>query len=1115
MSDTNGHTNGEATTVLTELKEVRQRLQLARAKRALHHEERREKRIRESFLLADMATGYSDLLDRMRTTDGRLLLSPSTVNHRLYGRNWPHWSTWQEHALMRAQARFLYDTSDIAQGALNGLCCYVMGKGIKYRPTARKGKTPPPELLQSVQNFIDAHVKRNNLNRQQRECFIRSRRDGEFFSRLYFYDDGTTDVRIIEPEQVMDKPGARLEEWSFGVQNPVTWEHDRVKSSDVQTRTALWVCYGGNNSDGEIVPAEEMIFYTSENTDLTIKRGMSDISYECYEAIKGCGRSIGNMVEAAAVQSAITEIRQHEGPTTADVAQQQITANEDDYDTLDMWTGDSVPNQKRFPGTRLDIPKGFTYVPPPFSEGGPTWIQITQAGLRRVATRWNAPEWLPSADASDHNYSNALVVESPFHRRCEQWQGDLHDSFERMVLPAVKWAADHGLIVVAGVRWTWKMIDNELEIVTEFAALLTRNPLEQSQQRQIEVQNSVMSPQQWCQQEGRDYEQTQAEIEEHRERTGEAGGMPPMPGMDQGGGGPPQPGAGQGGGNALAGLLGEAIREACTPNAQGGGAHDEHGRPCSAGSKDTPGNSWADRAKALPAAVLGKVREKVKAKYQQLEHRYGRKLAISIMAAGIAGVPVPIPGASLLTAAPVIAAAEAVRYFRGKPREEAPPEELSAEEVERLGKEWLEALVKEWASEEGLQEGCVPNQSGQGHHDSQTGHPCSTGSDGKSADLAKHGLSPMMASKATSVAKKHGVDPEEVARDAVALAKKAKRPVSWDDLEKAANALKTSSPSKPASAAKPADKPPEPITRKSGGADEMSGHPLANMANDQKIQTLAAQTRHDSNANPRGYTGEFPKGIDGEKFSQKVASIVADVQAKNSLERPTIRKVYDLAKADLPGMSLDEFQQGLAAMHKQRAIRLDPFTQALATHPDLNAIMPLDRENKYYVDLPIKGTSESCTPNKSGQGHHDTQTGHPCSTGGTAKQPHEMDRGELEKHVAGLRDQLKQAEELLKKAAPAPAPAPTAGNEAPHVAVQKAFAKLEKDHHGMVPLAALKAATGLPLKQLHDAINYWRREGVLSGVGAEGKRAGLTAADREAAIPDPSGQLITHVMKRE
>lgn len=77
-------------------------------------------------------------------------------------------------------------------------------------------------------------------------------------------------------------------------------------------------------------------------------------------------------------------------------------------------------------------------------------------------------------------------------------------------------------------------------------------------------------------------------------------------------------------------------------------------------------SKWSNLFKRMPGHVVARAKEKVVGKYRKLEARYGRKYALVIVGAGIAGLPIPVPGSSFITAAPVIIAAELHRRLSAK-----------------------------------------------------------------------------------------------------------------------------------------------------------------------------------------------------------------------------------------------------------------------------------------------------------------------------------------------------------------------------------------------------------------------------------------------------------------
>lgn len=129
--------------------------------------------------------------------------------------------------------------------------------------------------------------------------------------------------------------------------------------------------------------------------------------------------------------------------------------------------------------------------------------------------------------------------------------------------------------------------------------------------------------------------------------------------------------------------------------------------PCPTGKEENDKDkqavsTWAGFAANIPAAIAKKAKDKVVEKYQKLSGRYGSKMAVAIIVAGIAGLPLPVPGSSLLTAAPVIAAAEIMRALRKSVKaaeDDDEFEDLTDEEIAKLGKEWMQELLDEWLDE--------------------------------------------------------------------------------------------------------------------------------------------------------------------------------------------------------------------------------------------------------------------------------------------------------------------------------------------------------------------------------------------------------------------------------
>lgn len=84
-------------------------------------------------------------------------------------------------------------------------------------------------------------------------------------------------------------------------------------------------------------------------------------------------------------------------------------------------------------------------------------------------------------------------------------------------------------------------------------------------------------------------------------------------------------------------------------------------------SLQTAADGWAGRilkaAIRIPGSLMASVRARANAAYDRLSARYGKGFARAAVAAGLVGLAIPLPGASVLSAAPVVAIAELHRQL--------------------------------------------------------------------------------------------------------------------------------------------------------------------------------------------------------------------------------------------------------------------------------------------------------------------------------------------------------------------------------------------------------------------------------------------------------------------
>lgn len=95
-----------------------------------------------------------------------------------------------------------------------------------------------------------------------------------------------------------------------------------------------------------------------------------------------------------------------------------------------------------------------------------------------------------------------------------------------------------------------------------------------------------------------------------------------------------------------------------------------------------------------------------------------------------------------------------------------------------------------------------------------------------------------------------------------------------------------------------------------------------------------------------------PAASADERWLEAVPRMAAEQRQKNPFQRLTLPQIFERLKEERPDLSLGQFHDGLRRLHQQNRIRLGPYTQALATLDDPRNALYLDREVKYYVELP-------------------------------------------------------------------------------------------------------------------------------------------------------------------
>lgn len=392
---------------------------------------------------------------------------------------------------IREQCRALAVGNEFAINGHENRISYLVGAGHTYRATPRKGSQPSDDLCHRVQTVLDTFIYENHWQRRQQEIVRRADRDGEVFLRFFVDREGLTRVRFVEPSQVFTPPHLAGEaSSSFGV---------LTEPDDVETPLAYYI-------DGAAVDAEQ-IQHRKANVDGNVKRGLP-LFYPVRNNLQRAEKLLRNMSVVAEIQSAIALIRKHRGGTRSGV--QQFVAAQADATVTSSATGQTTSFRRFAPGTILDSHGGIEYDYPAASLDAASYVTVLQAELRAIASRLVMPEFMLTSDASNANYASTMVAESPAIRMFARLQAELINDDLQVMWRVLDNAVAAGALAAEAL--------DQIEIQASGPSLEVRDALKEAQTLRIEYAAGILSPQTWSQRRGLDYDQEQANWQQHTAR---------------------------------------------------------------------------------------------------------------------------------------------------------------------------------------------------------------------------------------------------------------------------------------------------------------------------------------------------------------------------------------------------------------------------------------------------------------------------------------------------------------------------------------------------------------------------------------------------------------------
>lgn len=510
--------------------------------------------------------------DIQRETGWQGMAGTAMASDRSRGAFAPFFRSEMELAAARSIARIVAYRNETGVSIIENLSNYTLGdEGITLTYQPRDKALKDDERIKRAQQVLDLFVEKNKVTmRRQKEALQEAHVAGECLIILREHHDGVPRVKVrsvdhlcepSSPDTVLQYHGYEegLEDgldWSFGVATP-PFEYD-----DVRGYFCAW--YGAMDA-WEFLPPTRCT-HVKLNVPSDVKRGLSDY-YAAYANIERASRGFGASAEGATLQSSIAYIEKFKQGTPK-------TAMEDGLPTPNTILSSRPGRQGLIPvkveqvgsGRILRTDRDVMYGPLGAPQGAKL-IEVFQAVLRRVGTRWSMPEWMISGDASNNNMASSVTAGSAFDVASQARQRTWGDIWVEVAENAMR---------MMGVDVD--ELNKLARLDSKGSQIAAREELQDEQIREIRHNSKVLSKKTWAEEVGLDYDEQRANIESEP--------VEAPPGMGGPGGGPPgMPPGGPGG----------------DPNASGGPGGGQAGRPFPRVSSGT------ERAEGLAFSVAERV----------------------------------------------------------------------------------------------------------------------------------------------------------------------------------------------------------------------------------------------------------------------------------------------------------------------------------------------------------------------------------------------------------------------------------------------------------------------------------------------------------------------------
>lgn len=329
----------------------------------------------------------------------------------------------------------------IIRAMIEHLVSYCVAKGHKYVPQRKTGRSVTQSTLTRIEGAMEDVMEEVDLGGAngwyllQEETVRRHYRDGQWFRKFGFYEDGRLWVRFIEPmdvrtpsfiTDVVPSQGA-VDQIRFvsvsGQQVPVVgnrvWHGEFGIVTDLNDAcNVLGYWRRKIRQSADLGKTSEYFFEPAVNiqagksgVDMNDPRGIPSF-YDLYCHCKQLEEVINAMVELSITQSSFAAIYTHKAATTAD-ALRNIAKHTERM----AQENEGRPN----PGQIVHV-KGAELELPGMNVRATQYVELIQAIQRILGNVYGIPEFMATGDANTGNRSSLIAAEGPFALRIQREQ---------------------------------------------------------------------------------------------------------------------------------------------------------------------------------------------------------------------------------------------------------------------------------------------------------------------------------------------------------------------------------------------------------------------------------------------------------------------------------------------------------------------------------------------------------------------------------------------------------------------------------------------------------------------------------------------------------------------